>query len=622
MEALAIAALLLLPGAWIAFALRDGAAGFGVRVAWAVALSPLIVAAEFFLARRATATFPQTAWLVAALNAPALILIWRRWRARIPAVYESSEWEIWRGVVLYLAVAACVALPWWANPSFRVYSFQGLLQLDVIYGIATRGIPGEAELAGAALAYPWAPHVAWALEAAAAQKSPTLLYPVNNLLLLAAAGVLSYELARAVGASKASATAATAFLAGGPHLPWLLGDKRHMPIAHNFVAFDPMPLGIVLHLGLALAVVELVKRPRRQEMLLLGAGLVAMAALYPDLYPAGAALAAGAVAVLAWRARRDEGLRAPAIDAAGWAAAGLVAGYFIMDFYAEDRAAQAAALTSLPELAGKTVVAALGLGPFVAAAWLYWRARPERREALSALAVGAGGALGCYLALRMGGLNEYKFYLASAALLAAPALLGVCERIPPLRARVGWITFGSLAALTALTVSYSRNRLPRDETAPAVDERGFFLSPTAGNRDGRWMTAVRAKCDLETVLVIDRPKVHVSAFTVRKLLVGSDSGRRHAGCNLPVRFNLVDLRGYDQKVVEWRLTLLERVYRPKREYPPAELAALLEEIVAEAGPNLAFVFLPGDDRSFLDWLQRERHVRVIYDDGSSTVVAP
>ena len=211
MEALAIAALLLLPGAWIAFGLRDGSTPFGARLAWAIALSPLAVAGEFFLARRAAGSFVQTAWLVAALNIPAVILIWRRWRARIPSLYESSEWEMWRGVLVYAAVAACAILPWQADPVFRTFSWHGLLHLDVIYSIATEGVPREAELAGAPLSYPWAPHVAWALEAAAAQKSPTLLYPLNNLLLLAAAGVLAYELGRSLGASKPVATASATF---------------------------------------------------------------------------------------------------------------------------------------------------------------------------------------------------------------------------------------------------------------------------------------------------------------------------------------------------------------------------------------------------------------------------
>lgn len=640
MEALAIAALLLLPGAWIAFGLGDGSTRFASRLAWAVALSPLVVAAEFFLARRAAGSFVQTAWLVAALNAPAVILIWRRWRSRIPSLYENSEWEMWRGVLVYGAVAGCVMLPWWLDSTFRAYSWHGLLHLDVIYSIATVGRPWEAELAGVPLTYPWAPHVAWALEGAAAQRSPTTLYPVNNLLLLAACGMLAYELARALGASKAAATAATAFLALGPNLPGLvgwsliapnddgatwavLGDLRYTPYVVKFVTFESMPLGEALQLGVALAAVYLVKKPRRQEMLLLGAGLVGMAALYPNLFPPAAALAAGAVAVLAWRARREEGLRIPAIDVAGWTAAGLIAGYFIVEGYTEGRATPALMLTPLAGLAKKAVSAALGLGPFVLAAWLFWQAKSERRLELAVLGLGFAGALACNLGFRLGSLNEYKFYTAAGLLVVAPAILGLEARFPAFKRRVGWVTLGSLIALAAVMLSYSRNRIPHQPgEAPALDERAFYISLGPRDRDGRWMAAVRVKSDAKAVLVVNHPNMHVSAFTARRLLVGSEADHPHVGCNQPSRFNLVDLRGYDAEIVDRRLALLDRIYGSGQPRGPEGNQALLEAVAAEAGPDLLFVFLPGDDRSFLDWLRDKRHARVIYDDGERTVVEP
>jgi hypothetical protein len=75
-------------------------------------------------------------------------------------------------------------------------------------------------------------------------------------------------------------------------------------------------------------------------------------------------------------------------------------------------------------------------------------------------------------------------------------------------------------------------------------------------------------------------------------------------------------------MVDRRLALLDQVYRPDPAMSEDQNAALLDAIAAEAGPDLAFVFLKGDDRSFLDWLQRDRHVRVIYDDGIRTIVAP
>ena len=396
---------------------------------------------------------------------------------------------------------------------------------------------------------------------------------------------------------------------------------RYTPFLLKFVTFDSMPLGMTLQLGLGCAVVALVRSPRRQEMLLLGAGLVAMAALYPNLFPAAAALGLAATAVLAWKSRRDEGLASPAVDVAGWTAAGLIAGYFIIEGYGEGRTGSPIAMTPLAGLARKCVSAAVGLGPFALGAWWHWRLRPERRPELAALMAGAAGALACNLFLRLGGLDEYKLYVAAGLLLIPPALVGLTIRFPALGRRVGLITACSIAALFAVMASYARNRLPQ-QTAPPVDERSFFLTTEARNPDGRWMAAVRVKCDADTVLVVNRPELHVTAFTARRLLVGCERGGPHAGCNQPTRFNLVDLRGYDPATVDRRLELLDRVYRPEARGGREDNATLLEEIAAEAGPTLAFVFLPGDDRSFLDWLVDERHARIVYDDGARTVVEP
>src|SRR5690606_24885827 len=112
-----------------------------------------------------------------------------------------------------------------------------------------------------------------------------------------------------------------------------------------------------------------------------------------------------------------------AIDVAGWAAAGLAAGYFVIESYSADRATSPVSWTPPSQLASKALFAALGLGPFAVAAYGLWRYRPERRPELKALAVGAGGAVVCYLALRFPGLDEYKLLMAAAMLSAAPATL-------------------------------------------------------------------------------------------------------------------------------------------------------------------------------------------------------
>src|SRR5690606_5521473 len=109
------------------------------------------------------------------------------------------------------------------------------------------------------------------------------------------------------------------------------------------------------------------------EMILLGAGIVATAALYPNLYLASAFLGLGICAAIVWRAVREPGLGTPAVDVAGWTAAGVIAGYFIIEGYNEGRALPAFALSSVAGLVRKSVSVTTGLGVFAVGALWYWR---------------------------------------------------------------------------------------------------------------------------------------------------------------------------------------------------------------------------------------------------------
>lgn len=629
--------LAVAPGAWVS----ASAVGLGgpARLALAAGLSPFVAALELLALRAAGVGFAAAVPMLTVANLPALALL--AWRTRA----DGAGWlapGAAAGALLFAAVAACVAIPWWWDPVFRHWSWHALLHTDVVYAFA-RGelVPEDPELAGVTLAYPWLAHAHWALLAWSADVSPTLLYPFVNLLLLGAAGVLCHALARALGASVPGALATCGVLALGTNpvglvgwslvppndngLWWALaGDLRYAPFVVKFVTCEIMPIGLVLVAGLALLCVRGVPPEGRAARRLAPVVLAALGGTYPNLFPAGAVLLGALGLVLLVRQWRGRGAL-PAREWAVLAALGAIAlavGVGFVAVYTLDRTTGALELSGVLSAGKKAVAATLALSPFAWAASWAWRTQPREgtgRDALALLALGAAGAVALNLALRIGGLNEYKFLYVAGLCLAPAAVVGV-ERRWLRTPRSRWPVVAVLPALLALVmVSYSVLRIPHGGSAPLpAREDGFWLELAPEVREAGWTRAVRTRTPPDTLLVVMHPDFHVSAFAARTLWVPSERDAPHFGYNIPARFNMVVERGYGAERYDERIAQLERLYAADS---PAALDAALAPLRA-AGRPVAVVFAPGQGRDALAALLARPDVERLYDGGAgdTTVV--
>lgn len=616
LQLLAALSLMVLPGAWLTLMVREGS--IGERWMLAIALSPLVAGIQFVLLRLAGLGFETATLVVILVNLGSLVLI-RRWPWRAPSTMTTQQKAI--AGLLFLAVAACVAIPWIAEPAFRRFSWHGLLHTDIIYAIARGGLPPEdPSLAGVTLSYPWLGHVWWAMISWALGISPTILYLGSNLVLLAVLGVFLFKTARELGAPVPLALAVPAALALGPDLPglvgwslippnqdgiaWaLLGDLRTTPFVQKFVSFEAMTFGLALFGALLLLITRSAKRNLPMPRTVTVALILGIAALYPNLFPA-ALLVPGALLLVRFRAEFGGGW-GTAIRRVGGGALILIAaavlGALVIEFFIHGRSEGVLALSSLPAIAKKAVAAAIGLGPFALATGWLWRATDGgERAAVEALAWAAAGAIALNLLLRMGGLNEYKFFYAAGMCLMPPALVAFGRLWLSTPARQ-WTLAGVLPLLLALVMAgYTVHRVPRSGSTPLPVHAGEFhlgLAPAAAAAE--WTEAVRTGTPLNTVLVVHRPDFVVSAFSDRSQYVQTERDRKQFGFNLSSYANLVSLRGYSQELVDRRVALEDQLYAPGT--PDDTLTALVGEL-RSLGRPIALVVTPESGAHLQEWL--------------------
>lgn len=618
MQIASIIVLFVLPGSWLTFWSKRSPLSYNARLALSVTLSPLVVALQFYGLRLAGLTFEQTVPILSLLNLGSLILIIRSFRHSRPEL----DWRrMIVGGSLFLSVAACVAIPWIWAPEFRQFSWHGLLHTDIIYAFA-RGdlLPQESELAGVVLAYPWMGHLFWSVLAWTADLSPTIIYVLSNLVLLAVTGVLSYAFARELGASEQVSFAVPVILALGTNLPGLigwsvipandsgiwwafLGDLRYAPFLLKFVTFEPMTFGLALFAGLVLVSVVSLTNSASLELLLAPVIVASIGVIYPNLFPAAALLLFG-LFVAVWLDRQDvERSYSRATILALLVLSGLAAivGIWAVKLYTGGSVGGAFELSSPAALAKKTLAAILALSPFILGTVWMWQSEPSRRRpALLVLGFGACGALALNLLMRIGGLNEYKFFMVAGMCLVAPAAIGFERAVHLSRQRLWQIVAILPAVLALVMISYAINRAPRHvEDAFDVQERSFWLSLVPANPAADWTDAIRSQTPTDTVVVVNDPGFHTPPFTGRPLFVPPDGETYYFGYNQTSRFNLLELRGYDDQLFENRLEVQRRIYTTDS---AAEVEGLWQHFTALKRP-LAIVFKAEEGRAFQLWLQ-------------------
>jgi hypothetical protein len=607
-----------------------------VRLALAVTLSPIVLAIEFYILRLLGLSFRHVVPVLVILNLGSVLLIIRNFR-----LFPSKiNWKLVSfGSIIYAILAGCVAIPWIYVPNFRRFSWHGLLHTDICYLFA-RGalIPEDPELAGVSLAYPWFGHIYWAILAFAADLSPTQIYLITNLVILGATGVLYYALARELGASEPVALAAPVIIALGTNvlgligwsfipgnnsaLYWaILGDLRTAPFLQKFVTFEIMTYGLSLYVGLIHISVISLKYSSRFELLLAPFVVIAISALYPNLFPAAVMILGGLVIMLLWGERyfkknygRDNLGKLILLSVLA-----LIVSVLIIKVYSIDRVSSALALSSFKAFSKKTMAAGFSLIPVVVAMWWLWRSESSNRRApLLFLVIAFIGALSLNLLIRLNGLNEYKFLYAASICLSAPALVGA-ERVLLKSNRSRWMLISILLPfLVFVMVSYSIHRIPANEmNNMEINDDSFWLSLSSGNPDSGWIEAIRTDTPENTILVVNHPEYHVTSFVGRSLLVPSEGDKYHFGYNMSSRFDLVNLRGYSKPLFDSRYDLLLNIYSPT--LSTKKMNNMLKQLKSFQRP-LAIVFGSRDERVFLHWLKTLNVGSELFNDNEERIV--
>ena len=635
MRLASLISLMFLPGSWLAFCPGSAHLSYSARFALAIALSPPIAVIQFYCLRLAGLPFQQVVPVLQLVNLGGLVLIVRAFGSNRPQVK-------WRQVLLgggvYASVVACVAIPWLWDSDFRLYSWHGLLHTDIVYTFA-RGalLPEEPELAGVPLAYPWIGHVYWSVLAWSVDLSPTIIYLMSNVVLLGATGILYYSLARELGASEEMSLTIPVILALGTNLfgliGWsiippndngiwwaILGDLRYAPFLLKFVTFEIMTFGLVLYVALLFLCVSALRKHKKFDLFLIPALVTATGALYPNLFPASTLLLVGLIGTCFFgRPYMDGGYtKKQFLSLALLSVMAVAGGIMFVKLYSLGRATGILELSSAAAAAKKSLAAALALGPFAAAMFWMWQSEPiHRRAPLMVLVFGAGGAVALNVLLRIGALDEYKFFMAAGICLAAPAMIGF-ERVFLKTRRAHWkILVTSPIILALVMVSYSVNRIPNHGSKPLdASEGSFWLTLAPDNPDANWIDAVRKNTPTTTVVIVNHPEFHTTTFTARPLVVPSEGAQYHFGYNIASKPNMLVLRGYSNKLFEERYALLERIYTPQS---PEEKSQVLKQLMSLGRP-LAIVFRPPDGRAFWHWLRDNRVGIELFNDSNGRAV--
>ncbi|MGH7476599.1 MAG: hypothetical protein ACRELD_09945 [Longimicrobiales bacterium] len=630
LAAAAALTLLVLPGCWPVFAFRTSALPFSTRLALAVVLSPFIVGLQAFALRLAGIELSDTVLPITLINLGGLVLLLRSmprgrssWR---PAVV---------GAAAFAVVAACVAIPWLLEPWFRAFSWHSLIQTDIIYALGRGSVlPEDPELAGVSLVYPWFAHLYWFVLAWTVDLAPTRVYVATNLVLLAATGVLYYQTARELGASEEGSLAAPLLLAlgigvtgliGWSLLPpndsgiwWaLLGDLRYAPFLQKFSAFEVMNFGLAAYVALTAVTVIGLRRMRGPELLLAPLVAASVGALYPPLFPAAILHLGAFVAVIAIPrfGVRQAHTRALLLLLLAGSAAAAVLGLVGLELSSLGRHASVVAISSPAAAAKKLSAAFLACAPFAWAGYVLWRREvPARRQPLLVLGAAAAASVLLNIVLRLPTLAEYKFIYTAGICLLPPAI--VCaERALQHRWQRRLILAALPPALALVMIAYAGDQLPqRVSRAVGLREDSFWLRLAPAEPAAGWTDAIRTRSPENTVLVVNRPDFHVSAFTARTLLVPTQREEPHLGVALDTRAVLLNIRGYDPRLVERRLAVLDDVYGRQPERWTAALAGL-----RSLGRPVAIVIQRGDDAGFVDWLRGEGIGATLFDDERNLV---
>jgi hypothetical protein len=251
----------------------------------------------------------------------------------------------------------------------------------------------------------------------------------------------------------------------------------------------------------------------------------------------------------------------------------------------------------------------------IPAYWPAWRALRKKQSAVLLLVAGTLAAVAMNVVLRLPNGIEYKFVLCAAICLApltAAGLEPVTARWPKFRWALALVVPILLAPfMVSTSVAYIPWEL---DDVGGIDESSFRIGLDPAEDHALWTQAVRESTPADTILVVHKPAYIYSAYTSRSLyFMGSPDNI--VGYSLPIKENLVDIRGYSSDIYDKRMNVVERLYT---DCDPEKLSWSLSELKELQRP-IALHFGDGDGSGLLKFLKQERIGSELVSGGSHTV---
>ncbi len=302
--------LAITPGAWAALGLCDRGFPRRVKAAIALCLSPGVLAVEIVAMSCLGVAFAQSAIAMALANlmAASAAVLFRRHKTPIerkPLAHQAIS------IAVLAALLAPLIFTWVRQPHCRIYGAQHDADDGVLPGRRLPRVPEEMDLAGVRLNYGWLGHVQVTAIAQMADVSPTLAFPVLNVLMAAALFILVTATIQQLRPRHPATAPITAGLvlagtlisgvllseilapyAPGRMLRGLCGDRRVACLLQKHGFFDCMVIAIGLVAAMIYAIVASWQQEARRTWALLPSLLAATGLCYPLLFPPAARLSA------------------------------------------------------------------------------------------------------------------------------------------------------------------------------------------------------------------------------------------------------------------------------------------------------------------------------------------
>lgn len=619
---MAFGSLSFLPGAWVAFGVGPRGGALAARIIVAFALTPFILAVQFYLLQVLGVPFGPTTLLLVLANLSALFFV-------VPALRGTTRPK--RRTVLGFGAASALPLAyliaWIGDTQFRANFGHSWTHTSVSYLLANGQLrPEEPLLAGVRLAYPWLAHISQLLYSATLDVSPSASYLWTNLLWLGVVFLAVATLVRTLGGPLRAQAASVLLLSFSVNVFGYLygrivprefaerypiyGDFRFTPWLRKIGVFEPTVAGIGIFTGLLVVACQpWTGAFKRLGPVAMAVGLVGLALLYPILLPAGCVVAASRVAVSVVQGYRDRSpgyLREPAV-VLGCVILAVVLGTGYLEVVTVDRVTGSGlGIATLWSMKMKAVGAVLAFA--IPLAGLLWRGRAALERAPTQALVLALSGLGCvalWIVLDIYHIrNEYKYVFPAAIALTPFAALAAERLMERSGRRWGWAAAIGATILAAPAFDSLRGSHAGAEQWPRVVTSHFPLRLASSEPLSEIVDIVREEAPAEAVLVTRETGFDLVALTARPVYVPYDPSYLH-GIGYEADRLMRDSRGYDGAEISARRQALHELFEPST--PEARRAAF--ERIEALGRSVIVIARPETDQGLIAWLEANAAAR-------------